>query len=110
MLSEADRGTAFRGVLAKCSQREEVDERAKRLRLQRAIGGVPSADDLVRALGALTRQAQRDFVAFDPGDRADRDQHLAPLPWVTLLEHDVGDQLVIVDEESVDVAEVVAVR
>jgi hypothetical protein len=42
--------------------------------------------------------------------RANRNQDLAPLPWVALLEHDVRDQLVVVDEEPVDDAEVVAVR
>jgi hypothetical protein len=58
----------------------------------------------------VLRQAQCDCVGLDPGDRADRNQHFAPLPRVSLLEHDVGDQLVVVDEEPVDVAEVVAVR
>src|SRR4051812_37435732 len=57
----------------------------------------------------LLGERQHDGIGVDPLDRTDRDRHLALAPEVAVLEHERGDVLVAVDDESVDVAEVVAV-
>ena len=74
-------------------------------------GPAPAVHAVGRQLADLVlRQPQDDLVRLDLLHRADRDRDLAPPPQVAALEHDVGDVVLGVDDEAVDVPEVVAVR
>src|SRR5262249_12626803 len=57
----------------------------------------------------VLRELDGHAVRLDLRDRADRDRHLPSSPEVAALEHEVGDLIVVVDEEPVDVAYVVTV-
>jgi hypothetical protein len=60
-------------------------------------------------LDLVLGDAERYPVALDPLGGADRDHDLALAPEMPVLEHEVGDVLLVVDEESLDVSQVSAV-
>jgi hypothetical protein len=57
----------------------------------------------------LLRERQRDRVRINASNSAHRDRHLALAPQVASFENEVGDGVLAVDEEPVDVADVVAI-
>src|SRR5215217_5558546 len=77
--------------------------RERELRLR-----VPAHLVLREVADLVLRQPDRDGVGIDAGDEVDRDRDLAPAPEVAPLQHEVRD-VVAVDEEAVDLAEVMAV-
>ena len=63
-----------------------------------------------KGLDRILGQAQLDVVGRHAGDRARRDDDLPPPSEVAALEHDVGELLLVVKDEPVDMAEVMLVR
>ena len=57
----------------------------------------------------VLRERQRDRVRVDPSNRAHRDRHFPLAPQMASFENEVGDGVLAVDEEPVDMANVVAI-
>jgi hypothetical protein len=57
----------------------------------------------------VLRERQRDRVRVNTSNCADRDRHFPLAPQMASFENEVGDGVLAVDEEPVDVAEAVAI-